>query len=119
MTDNGTLSGAQLKVVLDGLGLPPSWFADRLNVTMRTVVRWFDGDPIPAKVGAELERLEATTVKEMHKVAKTASRKGVLHTYRVDSEFDSDMPATWHRALSFRVLEHLKANGEDVKVQYR
>lgn len=119
-----TVSGAELKVVLGGLGLPPSWFADRCNVTMRTVVRWFDGETVSADVASELERLCERTLDEMRKMLADIDDDAtdvVLKTYRTDEEYTNLLgyPASWHRMLVFRVREHLEADGKSVTVEYR
>jgi hypothetical protein len=117
------LTGAALKVRLGGLGLPPSWFADRIGVTMRTVVRWFDGEIINPQVPEELDRLEAMTVEEMRKIIDKIGDDDpvTLRTYRTDEEFVNarNLPASWHRALTFRVLDHLRASGVRVEIEYR
>jgi hypothetical protein len=45
-----TMSGAEMKTVLDGLGLTSTWFAEYVGVASRTVARWFDGADIPPRV---------------------------------------------------------------------
>lgn len=116
-----TLSGAALKVELTGLGLPPSWFGKRLGVTMRTVVRWFDGASVAPEVADELEKLSAATLTEMKKIVADIDDDGdvTLTTYRTDKEFKSTWPAEWHRALVFRVADHFRAQGRVVHVEYR
>lgn len=117
-----TISGAMLKTTLGGLGLPPSWFASCMDVTMRTVVRWFDGDSIHPDVEEELELLCNRTLTEMRRMLKavdTSNGKVALRTYRTDEEFRSEWPASWHRQLTFRVMEHLRAQGKTVTVEYR
>jgi hypothetical protein len=44
-----------------------------------------------------------------------------LRTYRTDEEFVNarNLPASWHRALTFRVLDHLRASGVRVEIEYR
>jgi hypothetical protein len=120
------MNGAEFKVILGALGLPPSWFAAHQEVTMRTVVRWFDGDEVSVKVAKAVKTLEDLTLEMMREVISHAvtSRGGVvmLHTYRTDDEFDGgfpNMPAEWHRQLTFRVMEHLKAQGKTVSVEYK
>lgn len=118
------VTGATLKVILGGLGLPPSWFSDRMNVTMRTVVRWFDGETVSTEVADELERLSNRALDEMHKMLAEVDDNAtdvVLKTYRTDEEFVNtlDYPASWHRQLTFRVREHLLAQGHSVTVEYR
>lgn len=120
-----TLSGAELKTSLGGLGLPPSWFAEMFGVTMRTVVRWFDSAHVSDEVASELDKLAETTVDEMRKMVNKAERNGedpiTLRTYRTDEEYTSanDWPASWHRMLTFRVMDHLRAQGHTVNVEYR
>ena len=124
MTHTKTMTGAELKVRLGGLGLPPSWFAAQMKVTMRTVVRWFDGDHVSAEVAAEVDRLGEQTLDEMRAMIDAAGdgHRVTLSTYRTDGNVLSkhgSWPATWHRSLTFRVLEHLEAQGRDVIVEYR
>lgn len=125
MTITAPMSGAALKTRLGGLGLPPSWFAERMGVTMRTVVRWFDGEDVAPAVADELEKLSNMTVDEMRKIVEKTAPDGdgvvVLKTYRTDEEFRSRAiwPASWHRALTFRVLEHFIAQGYSVRIEYK
>jgi hypothetical protein len=120
-----TMSGATLKVVLGGLGIPPSWFAATMNVTMRTVVRWFDGETVSPDVVDKVEFLCDRTEKEMRKLLagarETVDGAVILQTYRTDEEFASQLgwPAAWHRMLTFRVKEHLESQGSTVVVEYR
>lgn len=119
--DASPTSGAALKVALQGLGLLPSWFAEHMGVTMRTVVRWFDSDTVAPEVAAAADKLSEKTLDEMRKMLKTVGDDDPvrLWTYRTDSEFPGQWPATWHRALTFRVREHLIAQGKTVTVEYR
>ena len=128
MTDTKTLSGAELKVRLGGLGLPPSFFAEKCGVTMRTVVRWFDSAVVPPAAADLLDKLDERTLAEMQtmldKVEKDTKvgQANELVTYRTDGSVSSKhgkWPASWHRALTFRVLEHLEAQGRTVTVTYR
>jgi hypothetical protein len=120
-----TMTGADLKVALGGLGIPPSWFASRMNVTMRTVVRWFDGEQVSSDVIDKVDFLCDRTEKEMRKMLSGARESVdgavILQTYRTDEEFESQIgwPASWHRMLTFRVREHLEAQGKAVTVEYR
>ena len=124
MTDTKTLSGAELKVRLGGLGLPPSFLAERAGVTMRTVVRWFDSAAVPAAAADLLDKLDERTLAEMQTmIEKLGDGNDVtLVTYRTDDSVSSKhgkWPASWHRSLTFRVLEHLEAQGRNVTVTYR
>lgn len=122
--DAKPITGAELKTRLGGLGLPPTFLATRMGVTMRTVVRWFDGDGVSQEVADELQRLEAKTLEEMTRMLEEIDDTVVdatLRTYRTDEEFSNryGWPASWHRALTFRVLEHLEAQEHTVSVEYR
>jgi len=129
-TTTTPMAGAELKVRLQGLGLPPTWFAERLGVTMRTVVRWFDGEDVSPVVADELEKLSDLAVDEMRKMLdKVGWTDGdadvTLVTYRTDKSVPASrgkapkMPASWHRALTFRVMEHLRAQGATVHIEYK
>lgn len=122
-----TISGPELKTALTGLGLTPKWFAGRLNISMRTVVRWFDQDKIPETAARELDQVHSLTRSEMRGVLEGWESTGVVRTFRCSFDITPDhklpseyaMPASWHRALSFRVLEHLRASGkEGITVDY-
>jgi hypothetical protein len=79
------MTGATLKTTLGALGLPPSWFADKLGVTMRTVVRWFDSDTVSQKVAGELDKLSEQTLAAMRETVSKADKGNgvvVLHTER-------------------------------------
>lgn len=131
MNATTTMTGAELKARLGGLGLPPRWFGDRLGVTMRTVVRWFDGDHVEPRVADEIDLLSNQTLEEMLKIVEQANTRleslpdepVVLQTYRTDADMPHrgpfrGMPASWHRALVFRVWEHLRTEGHDVRIEY-
>jgi hypothetical protein len=112
------VSGPELKTSLQGLGISPAWFAERVGVSMRTVVRWFDLDVIPLRAATELDRILDSTVSEMHQVLSRSQASGDVLTYRTDKDTPDGFPASWHRALTFRVLDHVKAGGGRVSVKY-
>lgn len=116
-----TISGAELKVQLTGLGLTPVWFAERLQVTPRTVVRWFGCDSIPRYAAVELDRVREATAEAMHHMISAGRIHGTVYTQRTDPPGVQELntlPAAWHRALTFRVLEILRNDGRDVAVAY-
>lgn len=123
MDDTGkTMSGAELKVRLTGLGLTPAWLADKLHVTQRTILRWMDLDAIPPKAVAVIETIDEITAKEMEKVAQTARVGGVIYTRRTDDESVAErntLSAAWHRHLTFRVLNELRSSDVAVTVEYQ
>jgi len=115
------VSGSEVKVKLEGLGLPPSWLAAKTGRTMRTIVRWFDV-PASPQVIEVLEEASQRTLDEMLTMISAVGddQNVVLTTYRTDKKFvnDEGWPASWHRALTFRVVEHLRAEGRTVRVEY-
>lgn len=122
-----TISGPELKITLTGLGLTPKWFAGHLNISMRTVVRWLDQDRIPEYAARELEQIHGITRSEMSDVLHRWNTTGVVRTFRRNSDVTPDhalpaeysLPASWHRALTFRVVEQLRADGnEKITVDY-
>lgn len=115
------MSGAELKVILAGLGLTPAWLADQLRVTSRTILRWMDEPVVPAKVVAVIEAVCEVTDKEIEKISQTARIGGVLYTRRTDDEGVAEcntLSANWHRHLTFRALNNLRSTGNPVKVEY-
>lgn len=113
------MSGAELKVQLAGLGLTPVWLAEQLGTATRTVHRWCGRDRVPAKAIAVIDEVNDMTTTEMHRVYQAMLTDGVLRTYRRDYPGSGRLPATWHRALTFRVLEHIRNEGRiDVTVAY-
>lgn len=111
-------------MTLTGLGLTPKWFAGHLNISMRTVVRWLDQDKIPEYAARELEQIHGITRTEMNGVLAGWCASGVVRTFRRNSDVTPDralpsLPASWHRALTFRVVEQLRASGnESITVDY-
>lgn len=122
------MTGAQLKTILQGLGLPPSWFAAHMGVTMRTVVRWFDSGVIPFETSEAVIKLQVKTQIEVDRlVTAVAAHPPVIVTYRTDREWqDRGMPnmtvpcvASWHRAIVFRTAEALAAMEIPTTIEYR
>jgi len=115
------MSGAELKVVLTGLGLTPAWLANQLHVTSRTILRWMDDPAVPAKVVAVIETVSEVTDKEIEKIAQAARIAGILYTRRTDDEGVAErntLSANWHRHATFRALSSLHDSGTTVTVEY-
>jgi hypothetical protein len=114
------MSGAELKVILTGLGLTPAWLADQLHVTSRTILRWMDEPKVPNKVVAVIEAVYKVTDTEIEKITQAARSAGVLYTRRTDEGVAerNTLSATWHRHATFRALNGLRDNGTPVKVEY-
>ncbi|WUT94720.1 helix-turn-helix DNA binding domain protein [Mycobacterium phage Suarez] len=118
------MTGAELKVQLTGLGLTPVWLAERLGVASRTIIRWFDLPEVPAKAAAEIDRITQITEEEMHRLVTNAEHGplgAVIRTERTDHQavrFPNTLPATWHRALTYRVVHALRSSGLNVTVEY-
>lgn len=112
------LTAAELRSLLEWMGLTRPWLADRVGVQERTVIRWCDGKaPIPEAAAVEMVALwntAASAITHMIAGALANETKGVLtlRTFRVDSHFhaateSADYPASWHRALTCRAMDHL------------
>lgn len=113
-----TVQPAELRSLIDWMGLTRMWFANRLGVTERTVVRWADGQAtIPEEAGVELVKLwnkAADQIGTIVAAGVAAASDGVvtLKTFRVDKEYHAavesdEFPAGWHRALTCRAMDHL------------
>ena len=133
MSNVTTVTGAELKTTLEGLGIPAPWFAEYVGVSGRSVFRWFDGTPIPQRITDELARLHVYTADEVARVCSQVldgveqmhpgDSTVVLNTYRTDDEAfgaksDLALPASWFRNVAFRAMEHLRANGYVVRIEY-
>lgn len=121
MTDTDkAMSGAELKVILTGLGLTPAWLADQLHVTSRTVLRWMDQDVVPTKAVIAIDTISEVTDIEIEKMALAAHMSGIIRTRRTEEGVAerNTLPATWHRHLTFRALNDLRSSGVPVAVEY-
>lgn len=115
------MSGAELKVILTGLGLTPAWLADQLNVASRTILRWMDDDVVPVRAAAAIKAVCEATDREIENITQSARIAGVLHTRRTDDGGVAEcntLPATWHRHAAFRALNDLRNTDTPVKVEY-
>lgn len=114
------MSGAELKVHMTGMGLTSQWLASRCGANVRTVLRWYDADRVPPEAVAAIAAITKFTAAEMNRLAHT---DGVLRTHRTDTDWCSDLnnwdlPASWHRALTYRVLEYRRSRGVPTAVTY-
>lgn len=109
------MTGAELKVVREWLGLTTRWLAEHLDVAERTVHRWENGDTtVPGFVQVAGEQLEAATaviVSAAVAACKDARDPAIL-TYRTDKDYrahhpDQQWPASWHRAVVARVAHEV------------
>lgn len=109
------ITPAEMKTILGWLGLTTPWFAARCKVQERQVARWMDGQaPIPDYAAARLIQVWNDSAEHVTRIVaeavKGADPEGVvvLWTYRVDEDTNgSDYPASWHRALAGRAMDHL------------
>lgn len=105
------ISAAELRVWLDWLGLPQRTAAELLSVREDTLRRWLSArDPIPVRVGEELEAIDAftaTAVGELITALHDARDPGVL-IYRADAALWAIRPelrpygAAWWRMVVAR-----------------
>jgi hypothetical protein len=109
------MTAAELRVVLEFLGLPQDWLAAQLDVQDRTVRRWLAGTtPIPEFVRETIESYEAATADA---VTAGIDQLGDLPdpailTFRSDDDYrqahpDAEWPASWHRAVVARIAQEV------------
>ncbi|GEL19323.1 helix-turn-helix domain-containing protein [Pseudonocardia asaccharolytica] len=110
-TQTDVMTGAELRVVREHLGLTTRWLAEHLRVQERTVHRWeADVSPIPDGVRCAVEDLETRTaavVTTAIEACLDAPDPKIL-TYRTDGDYqahhpEQPWPASWHRAVVARV----------------
>lgn len=105
------MSGAELRVVTEYLGLHQRALAGLLHVTERTVARWIDGSsPVPDGIRLEVEALElqAADVVDTYVAALNDASDAIVTTVRRDKDMPSKwdhLPASWHRAVIARVIQ--------------
>lgn len=110
-----TITAAEFKAILAWLGIPKVWLAKRMGYKdERMLAKWEDGDArIPEKAATELVSLWNEAAVRVTEIVNTATRAAdghgviVLHTYRVNEDYPSDYPASYHRALMVRAMDHL------------
>jgi hypothetical protein len=121
MTSSGVITAAEFRCLYEYLGLPGSWVADHLNVTVDDVRRWGSGHSlVPDVVGVELKSIAKMTADLVDQLARQRQWGGGLTTYRTDEEFriadpfGLNYPASWHRAVAARVADR----AVDVRIEY-
>lgn len=105
------ISGAELRVRLDWLGLDPAEAGKVLGVRHDTVRRWLSGkEPVPIRVGSELGAIDAATAKavgELVQALEDATDPAVV-IYRSDEDLWAERPelqpygARWWRMVVAR-----------------
>jgi len=130
VTDPANITPAELRALIDWMGLTRKWFGTRVGFGERTVVRWADGHTaIPEKAGVELVRLWNQSAEAIATMVKGATERAVngvvvLKTFRVDSEYHEAMgseeyPASWHRAMTCRAMDHILMNTKyEVRIEF-
>ena len=105
------ISGAELRVWLDWLGIDPAEAARVLGVRHDTVRRWFTGrEPVPVRVGAVLEAIDEATANAVGEVvaALQDSPEPAVSVYRTDADLWAARPgvgpygARWWRMVVAR-----------------
>lgn len=102
------VSGAELRIWLDWLGLDPAEAGEVLGVRHDTVRRWLSGkEPVPVRVGDELEAIDAATadaVAELVHALEDATDPAVV-IYRSDEDLWAERPELWpHGARWWRMV---------------
>jgi len=115
MPEDERMTGAELRMVRDYLGLTGDWLAAHLKVSPRTVRHWEHGrHPIPDGVRLAVEHLEELTAQQVHaySTALLDVPDPCVVTYRNDAEYEAaapgaGWPAGWHRQVLARVAERV------------
>lgn len=105
MSDNETMSGAELRTIRQGLGVTVEWLATLLRIAPRTVTRWETGDqPIPPGISDEMQFLLGEATTEVVEHVASFTRPGQSPEAIVILNYAAAMPIGWQRAIAFRVL---------------
>lgn len=114
-----TMTAAEFQTTREALGLTGDWLAGHLGVSPRSVRHWEQGKyAIPAGVCDEMHMLEGAARRRFEELAGEADeaigrRESVrLTVYRSTEEYHAaepgaTMPASWHRAIAYRVRERM------------
>lgn len=118
-----TMTAAELQATREALGLTGDWLAGHLGVSPRTIRYWEQGKyAIPAGVCDDMHELEGVARREV-KALRNRSDEAIgrresvrLTVYRTTDEYHAavpgaTMPASWHRAIAYRVREYLPTVG--------
>lgn len=120
-SDPASITAAELRVIREGLGLSSGDLAAFLRIDRRTITRWEAGDTsqpgalIPPAVAERINRLQAETTQlidgEINRRSTRPDAEAPLVTFRNDAQFwehhpeRRPLPASWHRALCYRIAE--------------
>jgi len=110
MAGAGRMTGAELQVVREWLGLTIEALAGMLQVNPRTIRSWEAGrDPIPERIRDEIAEIEAITAQAVTELvdALRYTRDTVVAVYRRDEDMHADRPDTAH--LPARWWRHVVA----------
>lgn len=114
-----TMTAAEFQATREALGLTGDWLAGHLGVSARTIRHWEHGKyAIPEGVYVEMHRLAGTArrlVRDLVAAAEETIAGGEsarITVYRSTEEYhaaepEATMPASWHRAVAWRVREQL------------
>ena len=121
---NPEITGAELRIWRDRLGLSGDLLAEIIGVAPRTLRRWEYGQsPVPSGVAQEMLAIEAETtamVAEMiDGLTRDADGVAWVYTYPTDEALltadpEVEWSAGWHRACAGRVADQV----ESVRVGY-
>ncbi|HEY6117651.1 MAG TPA: DUF1870 family protein [Candidatus Dormibacteraeota bacterium] len=114
-----TMTAAEFQATREALGLTGDWLAGHLGVSPRTVRHWEQGKyAIPEGVYLQMHQLAAAArafYKDLVRQAEETIGRGEparITVYRSTEDYHAaeptaTMPASWHRAVAWRVREHL------------
>lgn len=103
------LSPAEVRAILEGLGVTDEWFANHVGVRIRAVQRWKSGvSPINPAATEALLTLEATAAEHVAEHAETFHARPSLPPVLAITDISSDdWPPGWQRMIAFRVRQEV------------
>lgn len=115
MPEEERMTGIQLKMIREWLGVSGDWLAARLNVTPRTVRHWEAGrNAIPDGIRLEVKRMEQLTAQAVADGIEALPDQPAptVVTYYSDEQYqehepDSNWPASWHRRVVARIAQEV------------
>ena len=105
------MTGAELRCVVDALGLTDGWMAEACEVSISTVTRWWADDTrrVPAVARLVIEEILSGTQEVLDEAALQTAREDISVTVPRSDRVTKkemrgyEMPASYWRALAGRI----------------
>lgn len=109
------MTGAELQVMREFLGLSTSWLAQHMAMNERRMMRMeADQESVPDALMSVVDAIADETKAEVHDMIAQYRRKVkasaegdivTIRTYRTDKEYNGKYPSRWHRMVCARVAD--------------